>query len=94
MALMSLCFCVRWLRGFRSLAFVSVCLLQVYHRGEVHTDRAHSPAIHAIVASADLSTTTKSGIREALQAKFPKVDLLARKELVQGEISAAVASRG
>lgn len=50
-------------------------------------------AIHAIVAAADLSTTTKSSIREALQAKYPKVDLLARKELIQSEITAAVAAR-
>jgi hypothetical protein len=53
----------------------------------------YTAAIHAIVSAADLSTTTKSSIREALQAKYPKVDLLARKELIQSEITAAVAAR-
>jgi len=50
-------------------------------------------AIRAIVAGADLSTTTKAGIRQALQNKFPDLDLLARKELVMTEIAEAVAAR-
>jgi len=50
-------------------------------------------AIHRIVAAADLSTTTKGAIRQALQAQYPDLDLLARKDLVLSQIAAAVAAR-
>jgi len=50
-------------------------------------------AIRGIVAAANLSTTTKSSIRLALQAKYPDLDLLPRKDLVQSEIATAVNAR-
>mmetsp|Transcript_47478 Transcript_47478/g.69593 ORF Transcript_47478/g.69593 Transcript_47478/m.69593 type:complete len:754 (+) Transcript_47478:88-2349(+) len=57
------------------------------------TDVELKRAIRDIVAAANLATTTKSSIRLALQAKYPDLDLLPRKDLVQSEIAAAVSAR-
>lgn len=50
-------------------------------------------AIAAVVAGGDLSAMTKKSVREALQARFPAVDLLPRKDLILAEIEAAVLAK-
>lgn len=57
------------------------------------SDEMLKASIREIVAQAELASTTKSDIRQALQGRFPQVDLLLRKNLVVAEIAAAVEAR-
>jgi hypothetical protein len=57
------------------------------------SDSELKQAINRLVAGGDLNTLTKRAVREQLQAAYPSVDLLARKDLVMGEIENAVKNR-
>ena len=57
------------------------------------SDSELKQVINRLVAGGDLNTLTKRAVREQLQAAYPSVDLLARKDLVMGEIENAVKNR-